>query len=130
MRRRLPWLVLACVLATCGGKDPELLLRFPDLPEGTTVLDMFGSRPRTTRLYHMEASSTVDRSVRLQARFDGSAPEGMSVTMLRGELLPRGSAKPILQVVLPSIEGSVKAAQGEVPGGAALGHGSRRPAAG
>jgi len=108
MRRRLPWLALACVLAACGGKDPEFLLRFRDLPEETTVLDMFGSRPATTRLYHMEASSNVDRSVRLQARFDGSAPEGMSVRMLRGELLPRGSAKPVLQVLLPSSVGSIK----------------------
>ena len=108
MRRCLPWLALACVLAACGGQDPELLLRFRDLPEETTVLDMFGSRPGTTRLYHMEASSKVDRSVRLQARFDGSAPEGMSVKMLRGELLPRGSGRPILQVLLPSIEGPVK----------------------
>jgi hypothetical protein len=50
----------------------------------------------------------VDRSVRLQARFDGGAPEGMSVRILRGELLPRGSAAPVLQVLLPSSEGSLK----------------------
>jgi len=120
MRRRLPWLALACVLAACGKDDPEFVLHFRDLPEDTTVLDMFGSRPGTARLYYMEASSNVDRSVRLQARFDRSPPEGMRVRMLRGELLPRGSAKPILQVQLPSglgsIEGTILIYSDELPG--------------
>ncbi|MHC4134564.1 MAG: hypothetical protein ACYTDU_04830 [Planctomycetota bacterium] len=108
MRRRLPWLALACVLAACGGDAPEFVLSFRDLPEETTALDMYGSRPATTRLYYMEAASHVDRSVRLQARFDGSAPEGMSVRMRQADLLPRGSAKPILQVRLPATVGKIK----------------------
>jgi hypothetical protein len=108
MVRRVSWLVLACVLAACGADDPDFELRFRDLPEETTVLDMFGSRPGMARLYYMEASSNVDRTVRLQARFSGTAPEGMTVRMLRGELLPHGSAKPVLQVLLPKVTGSVK----------------------
>ena len=110
MRHRLPWLALACILAACGGENPEFVLLFRDLPEETTVLDMYRSRPGTTRLYYMEAASHVDRSVRLQARFDGSAPEGMSVRMRRAEVLPRGSAKPVLQVQLPASVGKLSGA--------------------
>jgi hypothetical protein len=110
MRYRLPWLVLACILAACGGADPEFVLVFRDLPEEATVLDMYGSRPGTTRLYYMEAASHVDRSVQLQARFEGNVPEGMSVRMRRAEVLPRGSAKPILQVQLPKSVGKLSGA--------------------
>ncbi|MHC4818936.1 MAG: hypothetical protein ACYTF8_12855 [Planctomycetota bacterium] len=108
MRRRLSWLALACILAACGRDDPEFELHFRDLPDETTVLDMYGTRPATTRLYYMEARSRIDRSIRLRARFDGAVPEGMSVRMRRAELLPQGSAKPILQVQLPAAVGPVK----------------------
>lgn len=108
MHRCLPWLALACVLAACGPDETEFTLRFRDLPEETTVLDMFGSRPGTTRLYYMEAVSRLARSVQLEARFLGAAPEGMSVRMLRAETLPQGSARPILQVKLPGEVGPIK----------------------
>ncbi|MHC4970974.1 MAG: hypothetical protein ACYTG3_01450 [Planctomycetota bacterium] len=120
MHRRLPCLVLACILTACAQDEPEFTLRFRDLPEETTVLDMFGSRPKTTRLYYMEAASRADRSIRLRARFVGKAPEGMSVRMRRAELLPRGSAKPILQVQLPGnvgpIRGTILIESDELPG--------------
>ncbi len=120
MHRRLAWLALASFLAACGSDEPEYTLRFRDLPEETTVLDMFGSRPATTRLYYMEGVSRLNRSVRLKARFLGAVPEGMRVQMLRSETLPKGSAKPVLQVQLPkevgSLKGTIVIESDELPG--------------
>ncbi|MHC4550999.1 MAG: COG1470 family protein [Planctomycetota bacterium] len=108
MRLLLCGLGLACLLPACAGGDP-IELSFRGLPIETTTLDMSRSRPRSARHYALNVRSHVDRSVRLKVRFDGPAPEGMSVRMTRGhEFLPRGSGRATLTFQMPAATGPVR----------------------
>jgi hypothetical protein len=57
----------------------------------------------------MEARSRANRSVRLEARFEGPAPEGMSVKMAGDqELLPVSTGVPVLTIGLPARPGPIR----------------------
>mgnify|MGYP002624357747 CR=1 FL=1 len=102
--------LLAFCLAACSGDEVKNLVevRIATLPEDVSELDLSDARRGEARTYPLEVKSHADVPVTLQARIE-DGPKGMAAAVLReSRLLPRPSARPGLQLALPSETGAIR----------------------
>jgi hypothetical protein len=105
-------LLAVLLLAACGG-DP-LDITIPKLPEGPAHrhLRMPDSLPLRRYQYRLEVQSNAMKQVRIEARLEDPAPEGVIARIADGtEQIPReGTAWPTLVVIVPEKEGAFRGA--------------------
>ena len=100
----------ALLLAACDGAPLDLTI--PKLPEGPAHrhLRMPDSPPLRRWQYRLQVESRVRRQVRLEARLEDPAPEGVIVRMAEStNVIPReGTGWPTLIVIVPGKEGAFR----------------------
>jgi hypothetical protein len=96
---------LACLLlGACGAGGPPLTLEIPTLP-GATHLRMPESAPLRRWQYRMQVKSRIRKDVKLEARFEAPAPEGMVVRVADPVVPRQGTGRPTLVVIVPEAQG-------------------------
>ncbi len=103
-------ILAALLLAACGGDPIDLTI--PGLPGGPAHrhLRMPGALPLRRCNYRLEVVSRVPKQVRLEARLEEPAPEGVIARIAdRTNVIPReGTAWPTLVVIVPQKEGAFR----------------------
>jgi hypothetical protein len=107
MGRMRTVILAALLLAACGGAPIDITI--PTLP-GATHLRMPDSPPQRRWQYRLQVENRAGKQVRLEARLDEPAPEGVIVRMAeRTNVIPReGTGWPTLIVIVPAKEGAFK----------------------
>jgi len=111
-------ILAALLLAACGSKPLEVTI--PTLEAGTTHLQMPDALPLRRYNYKLEVHSTVRKQVKLEARLEEPAPEGVVVRIGGDDMIPReGTGWPFLVVIVPdkpgAFQGTIALTSPDVP---------------